>query len=200
MVNSLSDDQIDVLKEVFNLGMGSALKSLSQITGENNEILFEIPTIELVSLNDFLKNKIIDKQNVMVVQYYKGDISGESIMFFKNSKNCQLAQYLIDSNLPAEEVSILESDAFMEVGNIFINGAVRCLSNFLNLKVSTGLPRLKTFEEYVKLKGEDDVSIYLESYFQLKHLKVDGYISFFISNDTIEKLKNKIDSSIGSPL
>jgi chemotaxis protein CheC len=192
----LTEDQIDILKEVFNLGMGKSLKALSQITGEDEEITATLPNIRLMKYEDFVSTFSKDEKNVFISQNYTGEIRGQSLMFFLDSKKSEFARILIDSSLPAEEISNLESDALIEIGNIFINAAISSLSDFLEIEIQTEIPEILTQNLLTKNEDSQAIIIYLDSIFTIKHMNIEGQMGFLMGNNTIETLIAKINESL----
>jgi chemotaxis protein CheC len=192
----LTEDQVDILKEVFNLGMGRSLKALSKITGEDEEITATLPNIRLIKYEDFIDTFSKGEENVFISQNYSGEINGQSLMFFLNSKKCEFARILIDSSLPAEEISNLESDALIEIGNIFINAAISSLSDFLEIEIQTDIPEILTQNLILKNEGSQGLVIFLDSIFRIKHMDIEGQMGFLMGNNTIDILIKKINQSL----
>ncbi len=193
----LSSDHIDMLCEVFNIGNGKAAEALSHLGDHLQEITFERPKLSLIRGVDFKKRFDSQANKYFVLQRYSGAVDGVAIMYYPGNEGQRLAALLIDKNLPHEEVGELESDAVVEIGNIFINAALAALSDFVKIEIRTQIPELlyqNTISE--ELVENDSEAIEIEAKFSAKHLGIDGQIAFVLSNKNLEELIKVIDQGI----
>lgn len=183
MTSQLSEDQIDVLAEIFNMGMGQSLNLISQISGKEHEILFNLPRVNLISLEDFISKLSTDKNIGIIKQDYNGTLCGQALMFYPELNGRELAKLLIGTDIPAEQVEKLEIDALLEVGNIFINSSLACLADFMEIEIKTQIPGIiysETLQE--KHLNNQDLIFELQAPFSIEHLEISGTIAFIIDN------------------
>ena len=192
-MRQLSDDQKDVLAEIFNMGMGKATNALSNIAGNDKEIHFNLPKLTLVSIEDFLKRFKEKKSKSFILQRYSGDISGTALMFYPSTEDSKFAALLIDSELPVEEIVRLESDALIEIGNIFINAALSCLTDFLEIEISTHIPELLYQDSISNDLFQGETAVEIEAGFDIEHIGIKGEIAFVINNKTLDLLMDTIN-------
>lgn len=81
MVNEFPPLILDTLTEIFNIGMGNAAKSLSEIIGKH--IVLDVPLLELVPRNrmDILDERFGSQDYSLVLQNFNGDINGSATLF-----------------------------------------------------------------------------------------------------------------------
>lgn len=192
----LTEDQRDVLAEIFNMGMGKSIHAMSYLSGEDHEIVFELPALSLSKTEEFLSRFTDDQKEAFVIQRYSGEISGSALMYYPGSDNARIVKLLIGTEVPAEEISNLESDAMIEVGNIFINAALSCLADFVELEINTEIPELFYQDGISKEIFHGDYVIEIDTEFKIEHLEIFGRIAFVLSNKTTEALIKKIDESL----
>lgn len=193
----LNEDQTDMLAEIFNMGMGQSLGALSKITGQEHEITFSIPKIEVISRSDFFRKGDEVQRMALIIQKYTGDLKGNAIFYLPSSAGKELAKLIIGTDITSDQIERLENDAMIEIGNIFINSSISCLSNFLDLKIETKIPEMIFGDRLILMEGEGDI-IHLNAQFNIAHLQLQGDVAFVIDNDSIQKLTQRIDSVIGS--
>lgn len=184
----LNADHTDFLAEIFNMGMGQSLAALSNITGKKYEISFNVPKIKLLSREEFHSWSEQFQRMAIIVQRYTGTLEGNAFFYLPSSAGKELARLLIGTEISAEQVEKLESDAIIEIGNIFINSSINCLSNFLGIELETSIPEM-IFQDRIKswINDKNEV-IHLNAQFSIDHLQLKGEVAFMIDNDTLKKL------------
>lgn len=193
-IKKLSSDQVDILAEVFNMGMGQSANAISALSGVEHEVLFGVPDVDLLTREEFLALFSKDSYTGMIVQNYHGELEGKALMFYPELSGKELARVLIGSDLPADQIEILESDALTEVGNIFINSSLACLGNFLDTDISTEIPQIVYNTNLVSdFFWEDNEIIHLNAPFEIEHLGISGMITFIVDNGTTKRLLEVID-------
>lgn len=196
-MGQLSRDHIDVLCEVFNMGIGRAVEALSHLGDSHQEITFELPDLRLISGEEFVKRFESQEDKYFVLQRYFGAVEGAALMYYPGDEGQKLAALLIDESIPYDEVGKLESDAVVEIGNIFINAALSSLSDFLGIEIHTQIPELlyqNSVSEELLEKGSHAIEI--EAKFNAGHLGIHGKIAFLLSNKTLDMLIRVIDQGL----
>lgn len=194
----LSEDHTDMLAEIFNMGMGRSLGALSNITGKDHEITFSTPKVEVIGKDDFFIKVNEFKRMAMIAQDYKGEIRGTAIFYLPTAAGKELARLLIGTEISIDQIEKLESDALIEIGNIFINSSISCLANFLNISIETKVPEMIFPDRILSwLKGSDEI-IHLNAKFNIAHLKLEGQVAFVLDNESIKKLIQIIDTYLGN--
>ncbi len=195
----LTDDQLDLLKEVFNLGVGRAAASLSKLANNKYEVVLSLPKLQILPLRDMVSILETESNNniTCVSQNYTGPFNGTAHMIYSHAASLRLVTMMLDSNVPSERLSELESDALMEIGNVLINACLGALSRMFKAEIETELPQiLSGTPENVFKKGHPNFDLpvtFIRSEFQIKEENLKGYISLFLETDKIQKLLEMID-------
>lgn len=196
-LKKISDLHLDMLGEIFNMGMGKAISELSKVMGSENEIQFSVPNVQILNKEDFLKSAKNERFIGMILQGYSGDINGNAYIFYPMLTGSELINKLIGTDIPNDQVDKLESDFLTELGNIFINESIKSLSSFTGAKVATTLPQLVYYKVLKdKDKSKDDILFKISSPFSIKEKKVKGEISLLIDDDDVEQLLETIDMAL----
>lgn len=189
----ITEDQLDLLKEVFNIGVGRAAASLSLLADNKYEVLLSLPKLQIISMAEMVNILESETSNKIttVSQHYSGPFKGIAHVIFSQNSILKLVSIMLQSSLPQHLLSELESDALMEVGNILNNACLSALSKMFREEIETGLPQITSGtprEVFYKNSRRTDFQIaFIRSEFQIQEESLRGYISLFIET---EKLKN----------
>ena len=139
----LTDFQQDVISELFNIGMGSAAASLSQMVGET--VTLSVPSVEYLGQKMAVQRiqRIVGSQRVTgVKESFKGSFWGDALLIFPESRSSELVRALLkDEDLPLETITEMEQEALTEVGNIILNACLGSLANIFQQNLIYGLPQ-----------------------------------------------------------
>ncbi|KGX88616.1 chemotaxis protein CheC [Pontibacillus marinus] len=141
-MNQFSQDHLDVLKEVGNIGAGHAATSLSKLL--DRKIDMNIPDVRLVSFNEMM-DIAGGAEQVLVSVFLRleGDVSGS--MFFvlpPEQANRMAFQMTGDEkiNFSSPPYSEMGVSAINELGNILSGSYLSALSDFTNLSIQPSVP------------------------------------------------------------
>lgn len=137
----LSDIQIDSLREVFNISMGKAAASLSSTVGD--EVDLTIPEVLLIKPEEALEHLSLDNSREIcaVSQIYKGNgMDMEAKLIFSEDHSLELARTFLGKNTSIDEMTQLEQDSILEIGNILINNFMGSIANLLEEEFEGSLP------------------------------------------------------------
>ncbi|QFU21323.1 chemotaxis protein CheC [Shewanella eurypsychrophilus] len=195
---SLTEMQQDALAELFNLGIGHAASLLSEMIQDKVELT--TPKAEIVPLAKASKLlfEANEKEISAVEQSFEGGIDGVAMLVFPQSDSLELVRQILKTNLPAEELSELESDALIEVGNIILNSCFGCISDALQTPFQSSLPTHiqgsaeELFGEVSKISCSDYV-LMLYMQFDLPNHQVTGCVNFFMSLSSLVIFIKSVD-------
>lgn len=139
----LNELQQDMLTEAFNLGMGKAAASLSEMVQE--EVLLSVPEITFLSHEEAaieLSNQSSGHLSG-VSQGFSGPFGGEAMLLFPIDKSLDLVRMLLQDTVPLENLTELEEEALNEIGNIILNAGLSSLANLFGQEICTYLPKFK---------------------------------------------------------
>ncbi|HHU20770.1 MAG TPA: chemotaxis protein CheC [Bacilli bacterium] len=142
--DSLTEYQLDVLKEVGNIGSGNAATSLSMLVG--SKIDMRIPTVRLVDYNEMMD--LVGGPETLIAAIFlriEGETPGN--MFFVLSS--QEASNFVEQMTGQTDFSIehpphdeMALSALQEAGNILAGSYLTALSDFLKLSLQPSVPIL----------------------------------------------------------
>ncbi|KGJ87370.1 chemotaxis protein CheX [Colwellia psychrerythraea] len=194
MSNNLTPLEIDALTEIFNIGIGRAANSLNQMVSQTVDLT--IPTIEILP-NKEAKEKL-DLDTTMeisaVTQRFSGDFQGQALLMFSKENGLQLVSLLLGNKLPIEDLSELEQDSLVEIGNVILNACFGTVINFLDSSISIEMPEFiqGNLNKIFTYSSEHDWSLYLKVKFCLPSENISGYISFIMDITSLEIFQESV--------
>src|SRR5690625_3973796 len=137
-LKNLSGIQMDVLREISNIGAGNAATSMSQLI--NKRIDMKVPSVKIVSFDEII-NIIGGPEQLIVALLFKihGEAPGsvyfilgveEAESLVKNITN-DIDFKLVTDRQPSE----LSMSVLKEIGNIMTGSYLSALSDFVNINM-----------------------------------------------------------------
>jgi chemotaxis protein CheC len=139
---TFSDEQLDAMKEVGNIGAGHAATALSQLIGE--KIMITIPKVLCFPLEKTVD--LVGGPQVLiagVLMHVLGDVSAKIVLILPRASAAQLAGLLTKQETEGHQViSMLEHSAIKEAGNILAGAYLNALNELLGLLLLQSVPNL----------------------------------------------------------
>jgi chemotaxis protein CheC len=140
--SQLEDFQLDVLKEVGNIGAGHAATALSTLLDKPIDML--VPKVRMLPFEEICES-VGGAETVVLAIFLRVDGDAPGNMFFildlDAAKN--MLRDLVGLSLPdQEEYSELELSALNEIGNILAGSYLSSLADFTNLNMQPTVPAL----------------------------------------------------------
>ncbi|NOU76408.1 CheY-P-specific phosphatase CheC [Paenibacillus sp. LMG 31458] len=138
----LEDFQMDVLKEVGNIGAGHAATALSTLLDKPIDML--VPKVRMLPFEEICES-VGGAETVVLAIFLRVDGDAPGNMFFildldaaKNMLRDLIGLHIEDQ----EEYSELELSALNEIGNILAGSYLSSLADFTNLNMQPTVPAL----------------------------------------------------------
>jgi len=198
----LTDLQLDMLTELFNLGMGNAASALSEMVTE--EVKLSIPKILFMNKDELTKVLKIDSSDHIsgVSQNFQGMILGQALLTFPTDKSLELIRLLLQDSVPLENLTEFEEEALTEVGNIIINAGLSSLADIFEDEITSDLPVFNTgsCEDVIGNTGptsqKQQTVLHLQIDFSIEKENIKGYVIYLLDLESISVLANHIDNYI----
>ena len=139
-IRNITDFQLDVLREISNIGAGNATTALSKLL--NNPVDMKVSRVLPLHFNDIIEY-VGGAENIVATVFLRiqGDIAGS--MFFVI--NTEVAKILIEDMLgtiEADDFSEMGFSVLQEIGNILSGSYLTALSDFTGLDLQPSVPSL----------------------------------------------------------
>ena len=136
----LNDMQIDVLREVGNIGSGNATTALSSMVGKMIDI--QVPSVKVLGFNDALEEvggaeKIIAGILIRI----NGDVDGMIMFLFEQNLIALIVETFFGS-APQDILNLNEAEmsALNEMGNIMAGSYVNAISQLAGMTIDVEPP------------------------------------------------------------
>lgn len=192
----LTELQRDALGELFNIGVGRAASSLSQIV--NDEVELSAPFITLSPAKEVAGTLLGSefREISMVTLDFSGPFDAKSMLIFPERNALAIIGNMLEASLSPEELAEFEQEAMCEVGNIILNACISALADLLEVEFQGGLP-VHHFSESGDIarfsEGEDDVILVLEIDLILRQQHIEGHLLFLLSVSSLSSLLEHVD-------
>ncbi len=139
----LSEEQLDMLKEIANIGAGHAATALFQLIGEKIDL--EVPKVKVIPLSE-VPEALGGAEKLVIGLYLKifGDATGNILIMFPVESASILLKMLL-GNKKYDSLAILndvEISALKELGNILSASYLNAIARFINKVFIPSVPEL----------------------------------------------------------
>lgn len=135
----LNDTQIDVLREIGNIGAGNAATALAVMLDDTVEIT--LPSVKIVSFDEAVSG--LGGPEIMTVGVlvnFSGGASG-MIMFLLDMEDAKgITNILIQDDDDRDGLSELKLSAIKEIGNILASSYINSISMLTGLSIDLSIP------------------------------------------------------------
>lgn len=187
-IDDLSNIQLDVLREIGNIGAGNAVTALAKLL--DRKINMEVPRVKILEFHEV--SETLGGAEIPVVGILlkmTGDLTGNIMFILQHSAAAMLVNMLMGRPLEAEqEFSEMDISALKEIGNILTGSYLSALSALTNLKIMPSIPDLAIdmagailSVPAIEFGKVGDTVLYIETEFAEGNEKVVG--DFFLVPD-----------------
>jgi chemotaxis protein CheC len=196
-MRELDDLQRDALGEIFNIGVGRAAASLSQIV--NDEVLLTAPCVQLLQAGQaiqLLSTSDLDKLST-VRQDFFGPFDATATLLFPEFNALEIVRLMVGPHMSIEELSEFEQEAMCEIGNIILNACMSSLADLFRVSFDSTLPlhRYGNASSLCITGGltEEEVILVLHIDMTISQKRIEGHILFLLSVPSMTKLFELVD-------
>lgn len=133
---------VDILKEIANIGAGNAATSLANLV--NKKIDMTVPEVKIPEFKE-LPEILNGAESLIagILVNISGDINGIMMYLMDEDAACTLVNILINRNKKSfSEFEDLDLSTITEVGNILTSSYLTALSTLMNIKIKQSIPYL----------------------------------------------------------
>jgi len=153
--NEYSEMQLDVIKELANVGGGNAATSISQVV--NKMVNMSVPMIDILNYNEVFETIMPEDSEVIAVSMKMlGDGNGNFLFVCEPDKAEKLVQMMVPEGMEVTEE--IEYSAISELVNIVVTSYLNAISKMININLISSVPAL-----VVDMFGAILSSAYMES-------------------------------------
>jgi len=194
-----SEEQLDFLREIVNIGAGNAATALSQIL--QSDVNLKIPTVHVLTVPQIPSILIDPSLPVVCVRMgMVGDIAGELFFIVPNEQKVKLTR-LVEWAIPVPKNggTTIDLSALTEVGNIVAGSYLTAVHDFCKLSIYHTVPTLAIDmvqslldESLIALSRQAQVIFAIENEFTVDEHRVRTLFLLIPSAESIKTLVNSI--------
>ena len=187
----LSPLEQDLLTEIFNLGVGNASNSLSQMVGQ--EIKLSVPTVIFDNVENVAAAIGNDQFISGVSLEIKGPFNAQSMLLFPEEGSLEVVSKMLGGSLSKEMLIEMQQEALSEIGNIVLNACIGSIAQTLGDSFEMDLPAYKMDTVEQILLNDDrksiDTVMFIHIEMTLSESDITGYMAFLLESGSMAKLK-----------
>lgn len=201
-VTDLNELELDALTEVFNMAVGKAAASLSEMAGE--AVLLSVPSVVFANHAGVSEIFGIDGERTVcgVWQSFAGEFDSDAILIFPEEGSLEIVRLFLGDQFAATELTDMAQETMSEIGNIMLNSCISAVGEIFSLRFDSSLPSVRTGQFASLLRDgatdDDDTLLVLRIEFELAHRRVTGYIVFLLDVPSMQHLAEALRKFIGN--
>lgn len=196
----LTEKQLDLLREIANVGTGNAATALSTLTGKKIDIT--VPSAEIVPIERIVF--MFEQPEDIVIgirMVVRGDIDLDILLVLDRRAGKKILTDLLGS--PCEDITQLDemsSSALKEIGNIMCGSYITALAEFTQLYLDPLPPELSVdmlvaivSEAVLSKANYEDDAIFVETELNVEDIKSATSQMFLIpGRGSLEKVFSRV--------
>jgi len=199
-IPKLNDLEEDLLKELFNLGVGKAAASLSKMVTQ--EILLSVPKVEFAKSSAMIELLDSNESIISISQSIHGPFDAKSILLFPEHGGMEVVRQMLGSQLSDEAIADLHEEALSEIGNVVLNACIGAISKSMNTIFDVEIPKFNQASPENLLQASNlldgDTILLININMKLKDSDIEGYLAFVFSSESLKKLQGSLTQLINS--
>lgn len=198
MAMLLDAEQIDALSEVFNIGVGRAAASMSQLI--HDEVLLSVPQVSILTVNEAAQQlSTAGVPMYGVRQPFRGTFNGDALLIFPGDKSLEIVRIVAGQEMSGEELNSIEKDAMSEVGNVMLGACIAALSDLLGSEFDLSPPTLDVGDSRTILgtRIQNHLVVFLHIRFELLSNHIEGFVVFVLNTTSLESLRAAVNRLLG---
>ena len=138
----LNDMQLDVLREIGNIGSGNATTALSSMIGKMVDI--EVPRVQFLNFQDAIDAAGGAEKNIAgVLVRINGDIDGRILFLFEYGLIDYILGNLFGKTIEnIDQLDDIDRSALKEIGNIMASSYVNAIAQLAGMNIFVDIPEL----------------------------------------------------------
>jgi len=198
----LSENQLDYLKEIINIGVGRSANVLNKVV--KNRVTLQVPIVQIIKVGEINKRIGYANENTLsiVSMNFQGELKGKAELIFPSTSAVKIVDLLTDKVYPNLEMDDLRSSSLNEVGNIVLSALIGSIGNILKIRFKYSIPKYKEVQnsEIVNnYESELDYVIFAETHFYIKDNNIDGSFILFFVVKSFEHFIDLLNQSLNNP-
>ena len=202
--SALSEKQIDLLREVSNIGVGHAATALSQMIGR--QINMCVPSVRVLPFSQ-VPETVGGAERPMAGVYCRlmGDVTGYILLIFPSASADALVRLLLeDPDVTAAEWSKEVASSIGEIGNILASSYLNALGSLLRMTLIPSIPSMAydmagaiLDTVLIEQSRSDDLALLIETEFFERNETIQGHFFLVPDPDSVSLVIEELGTARG---
>ncbi|MES2614112.1 MAG: hypothetical protein V4591_01720 [Bdellovibrionota bacterium] len=191
----LTEIQADIIKELFNRGVGKAAVILSEML--SSQIILSVPQLVQGTSHD-ISDGLTETEIMGIKQKFDGVYHGEAMLLYGHRSCLEFIGSLLGYQEIPGEFGYFERETLSEFGNIILSSCLCEFENALGCKLSTSTPLVvsgqfpKDFLFAENFSSQDLLSLNMN--FSLSNTSFTGKISLVLNPNDLKDMALRLDA------
>lgn len=195
--NHFGEFYFDILREIGNIGMGSAATSLSMLCGKN--ISIDVPKAKRYSIDELVNLAGNEEEPILSIFIkLESGIEGNMFFIFKEKTAEHFIKMALNKKKKTSDFDAFDLATLSEVGNILFGSYISSLSNFLDINITYSIPETNYDMAGALLTHNltqnymtTDKAFVVHTAFSETEDDYDGYIIYLPNSHSIDVIQEK---------
>lgn len=194
-----SELQLDLLRELINVGIGRAAAAINQLT--QSHVVLSVPRVQVLRVAEALAEAgDVCRAHVSVVELgFDGLFTGSAVLIFTPEEASRLVRILLGDDPSPEEQHLMHAGTLQEVGNLVLNAVMGSIANILGDSF-TYLPPDHFETPFADLllhdASEEAVILIARTSFVLEDHVVEGTVLVVFKQGSFAALLEAVDATL----
>jgi chemotaxis protein CheC len=201
---SYTDDELDFVSEIFNIGVNKAAASLGVLV--DREISLSVPNLCLIQAIDLVSELCMTTDTVCgVFKRIAEPLDSYAMILFPKQEILKLVRYVLPPAMAGEPQEQFYGDAIIEIGNILIGAGLGSIADSFGIAINLDLPVVyieHPSEFFLRSIVIDDLCEYflnIRISMAVENTALTFYWDFLLPDNTFAFLKNHMSRLMAGP-
>lgn len=195
--------QLDMLREIGNIGTGNAATSLAQML--MRPVNIRVPSINILDYDEVVA-KLGGPENMVVGMLFalQDDVTGMMMFLLQKDFAHMVLNALLGQSLNSfSEIDEMGISAMKEIGNIMAAAYVNAISQLTNMKINISVPDISIdmagailSVPAIYFANISDKIIYIEDQFESENVKADSQILLIPEVDALSQIMKNLGMDV----
>ncbi len=194
----ITEEQIDILAELINIGMGRAAASLNELL--NSFISLQIPKVWVFKIDSIPEElaRFGEDPLFIVRQNFEGPFSGNVALIFPPESANSLVSVLTGEKDDSPDIDSMRAGTLCEIGNILINGVLGSICNVLECFVNFSLPdytegTVDFLMKEVASNSNREIILMAKTCFSIEEYNIEGHFLLLLDTNSFDNLISAVN-------
>ncbi|HAO22587.1 MAG: hypothetical protein BWK80_51750 [Desulfobacteraceae bacterium IS3] len=189
---------LDILREVVNIGVGEAANSLSQLL--QKKVMLRVPDIQIMNVSEvkhYLQHELTSL-GVYIAQDFEGMIKGKTILCYTRECSLSLLNAILGDSVNITSLTEIGISTLNEIGNIIMVSCMSEISNMIDGRISYQLPEVSIevsevyFRNMIQEISAFETAIVIKNEFIIHKTDIQGYMFILLSFEGYETVIDRL--------